>query len=347
MDNDYYKILGINHNSSADDIKKAYRKAALKYHPDKNKSSDAEKKFKEASEAYSILSDPHKKAQYDQFGQVGNFSYNQSHSSNPFDIFNSFFSDYGSNFNNSFFTGTTNQPRYNGRHLQIDITISLGEAYRGTKKEITFSRNEICTKCKGEGGDTKVCSACSGQGQVKQRLNQMMISIVTCPKCHGSGSVISKKCSKCAGRKVVVQRRNIKVDIPPGIEDKAIIKIHGEGEQTHIRSSRGDLLCCIQVRPHNYFMRNGVHLICKKNITITQACLGTTLLINTIDDKKANLKIPPGTQNDSTFCMNGLGFPQSHNSKNRGNQYIKINVEIPKNLNEKQKQLLEELEKSF
>ena len=358
---DYYEVLGVGKEASKDEIKKAYRKLAIKYHPDKNAGNkEAEEKFKEATEAYEVLSDDSKKATYDQFGFAGvdGMSGGAHDYSSVFRDFEDIFGDFSGIFD-SFFGGGGGAGRTRrgaGRHvprgadLRYNLDVSFKDAVFGTKVEITFNKNASCQTCSGTGAAAgsgkKTCSTCGGAGQV--RRNSGFFSIASpCPTCHGEGFILENPCKGCGGSGVVRKKQKIKVTIPAGIETGKRISIPGQGDAGPNGGEPGDLYVFINVRPHEYFERSGEDLYCMIPLSFTQAALGANIYVNTLDDKKVKLKIPPGTQNGKVLRLRGEGVPYLHNPKKRGDMYLKIHVEVPVRMSSKEKQLIEELSKNM
>jgi molecular chaperone DnaJ len=351
---DYYEVLGVSKDSSGDEIKKAYRKLAIKYHPDKNQGNkEAEEKFKEGTEAYEVLSDAKKKQVYDQYGFAGVEGMNggQGHDySSVYRDFEDIFGDFGGIFD-SFFgggsgrkSGRSAQPR--GSDLRYNLNINFKDAVFGTKVQISYNRHVECSPCSGtgaeSGGGKKMCPTCGGSGQVRRSSGFFSIASA-CPTCNGDGYVIENPCKSCRGTGVVQKSQKIKVTIPPGIESGKRINIPGQGNASPNGGLTGDLYVYITVTPHKYFERDGADVYCVVPISITQAALGSELMVTTLDDKKAKLKIPAGTQNDKILRLRGEGIPYLHNAGRRGDMYIKIRVNIPVKLNGKAKSLLKEL----
>ncbi|MDA3939121.1 MAG: molecular chaperone DnaJ [Spirochaetia bacterium] len=352
---DYYEVLGVSKDASADEVKKAYRKLAIKYHPDKNQGdASAEEKFKEGTEAYEILSDSKKKQVYDQYGFAGVEGMNggQGHDySSVYRDFEDIFGDFGGIFD-SFFgggggghrTGRSAKPR--GSDLRYNLNIPFTDAVFGTKVQISYNRHVECVSCDGSGaesgGGKKMCPTCGGSGQVRRSSGFFSIASA-CPTCNGDGFVIENPCKICRGAGVVSKSQKIKVTIPPGIESGKRINIPGQGNASPNGGLTGDLYVYITVTPHKHFERDGADVYCVIPVSMTQASLGSDLMVKTLDDKKARLKIPAGTQNDKILRLRGEGIPYLHNANRRGDMYLKIRVNIPTKLSSKEKSLLKEL----
>ncbi len=343
---DYYEVLGINKNASADQIKSAYRKLAVKYHPDKNKGDKAsEEKFKEASEAYHVLSNAERKQNYDNFGHAafenggggrggfGNFDFSSSFS----DIFEDFFGEG--------FGGGRRSRRSNNRgsDLRYDLSITLEEAYSGKKQDIKFSTSEKCNTCKGSGSkpgtSASSCSMCGGHGQVRSSQGFFTVQ-QTCPQCSGSGEQITNPCSECSGQGKRQASKRLSVTIPKGVDDGTRIRLSGKGEAGTKGAGSGDLYLFINVYSHDLFKRSDENLFFECPISIADAALGTSIEIPTIDGGKAKIKIPAGTQSGKQFRLKGKGMPYMRGSGN-GDLYIQVNTEVPISLNREQKELLE------
>ena len=344
---DYYDVLGIEKNASADQIKSAYRKQAVKYHPDKNKGDKAaEEKFKEASEAYHVLSDSERKQNYDNFGHAafenggggrggfGNFDFS-SHFS---DIFEDFFGE-------GFGGGGRRSRRSNNRgsDLRYDLSISLEEAYSGKKQDIKFSTSDKCDTCSGSGSkpghDAGSCSMCGGHGQVRSTQGFFTVQ-QTCPQCSGSGEMITNPCGSCGGQGKKQASKRLSVTIPKGVDDGTRIRLAGKGEAGSRGASNGDLYLFINVYSHELFKRSNENLFFECPISIADAALGTSMEIPTIDGGKAKIKIPSGTQSGKQFRLKGKGMPYMRGSGN-GDLYVQVNTEVPVSLNKEQKELLE------
>ena len=344
---DYYEVLGVNKNASPEELKSAYRKLAVKYHPDKNPNNkNAEDKFKEASEAYGVLSDKSKKENYDNFGHAafGNGGGGQSgfggFSGADFsDIFEDFFGDFGGGRRSSRSRSSNNR----GSDLRYDLSISLEEAYEGKKQNIQFSTSEKCNSCKGNGtkpgSSPSRCSYCGGNGRV--RSNQGFFTVQqTCPQCTGSGEEITDPCSDCNGQGNTQTSKKIAVTIPKGVDDGTRIRLAGKGEAGTRGGASGDLYLFINVKSHELFKRSDVNLFFEFPISITDAALGATIEIPTIDGKKAKIKIPDGTQDGKQFRLKGKGMPYMRRG-DYGDLYVEIKTEVPIYLNKEQRNLLE------
>ncbi len=349
---DYYEVLGVSRDATEDEIKKAYKKLARKYHPDMNPGDkEAEEKFKEVNEANEVLSDPDKKARYDQFGFAGvDPSYGAGAGGaggygSPFDfgdlgdIFGSFF---GGGFGST--AARRNGPQ-RGESIRASVAISFTEAAFGCEKEVTVERSEQCATCKGNGcapGTTpEVCPDCHGSGAVTRAQRTpfgVMQSQTVCPKCGGTGKIIHQPCPDCGGRGAVRKRKTIKVSIPAGIDDGQTISLRGQGHAGRNGGPSGDLLITVMVRPHEIFRREGTAVFCEAPITFTQAALGAELEIPTIDGK-VKYAIPEGTQTGTTFRLKGRGIPDL-NGRGRGDQYVTVTIETPKDLTREQKEAL-------
>jgi len=352
---DYYEVLGLQKGASKDDIKKAYRKLAIQHHPDKNQGNkESEEKFKEASEAYEILSDDQKRAAYDQFGFAGveGMGGGQHDYSSAFRDFEDIFGDFSGIFD-SFFGGGGGGRRGSrgsggarqGSNLRYDIEIPFQDAVFGSKVEIAYSRNETCSSCHGSGASggsgRKVCPSCAGSGQV--RRSQGFFSIASpCPTCNGEGFVIDHPCKECAGAGTLKKRQKIMVTIPPGMEDGKRVVIPNQGDAGPNGGPNGDLYVFIRVKPHEHFERDGLDLYCAVPISITQAALGSELFVATLDGKKIKVRIPAGIQNGKMLRVKEEGIPSG---VRRGDLYIKLMIQVPVKLSKRGRELMEELAK--
>jgi len=342
-------------DASKDEIKKAYRRLAIKYHPDRNPGDrDAEEKFKEATEAYEVLADEKKRGTYDQFGFAGleGLGGGGAHDfSSVFRDFEDIFGDFSGIFD-SFFggggrrRGGTRSSARRGADLRYDLEISFIDAVFGTKVDVAYARNEICEHCKGTGADhgsgKKICPACGGSGQVRRSSGFFSIA-TTCSTCGGEGEIIENPCSECGGAGVLQRKRKLKVTIPPGVENGRRIALAGQGDGGVGGGAPGNLYVYIHIKPHEYFERDGNDVYCMVPISITQAALGSGIQVKTLDDKRVKVKIPAGTQTGKVLRLRNEGIPSMHNPNRRGDMYIKIRVVIPTRLSSKEKQLLMEL----
>jgi molecular chaperone DnaJ len=352
---DYYEILGVIKSSSPEEIKKAYRKSALKYHPDKNKGDKAaEAKFKEASEAYHILSDKERKTNYDQFGHAafesggggrgfgrsgfGNFDFSSSFS----DIFEDLFDDFGGSGR-----GRGSSTSFKGEDLRYDLSITLENAYHGKKQEVNFTSSDKCKRCNSYGAEPGSkpisCSACGGHGKVRSSQGFFTIQ-QTCPQCHGAGEQISKPCKDCRGIGKVQAKRKITTNIPKGVDDGTRIRLSGKGEAGIKGGGNGDLYIFVSVENHSIFKRSEENLFFEFPISLADAALGATIEVPTIDGGKAKVKIPAGTQNGKQFRLKEKGMPMMRN-KSYGDLYIQAITEVPISLTKEQKNLLEKFKK--
>ena len=359
---DYYEVLGVSRSASEDEIKKAYRKLAKKYHPDLNPgNAEAEQKFKEVNEAYEVLSDSNKKARYDQFGFAGvdpNYGAGAG-GGGGFGGFTDFdFGDLGDIFGSFFgggFGGNGRSSRsgpQRGESIRVGVTVSFEEAAFGCEKEVTVDRVDQCPTCKGSGcepGTTpEVCTQCGGSGQVQQRRQTPMgvfATTTTCPKCGGRGKIIHSPCKDCNGTGQQRKRKTIQVNIPAGIDNGQTISLRGQGNAGRNGGPAGDLLITVTVRPHQLFRREGNDVLCEAPITFTQAVLGGEMEIPTIDGK-VKYDIPEGTQTGTTFRLRGKGIPNL-NGRGRGDQYVTVYIETPRNLNREQKEALKKFSQSL
>ncbi len=353
---DYYEVLGVIKSASADEIKKAYRKLALKYHPDRNKNDKtAEAKFKEASEAYHVLSDKERRTNYDQFGHAAFEGSGGRGGFQNFDFSGAFSDIFGSDIFDDFFEGfggTRGKRRrrssdFRGTDLRYDLSITLEEAYNGKKQEISFSSSEKCERCDGHGAEPGSkpisCSTCGGHGQVRSSQGFFTIQ-QTCPDCSGSGEQISSPCGECKGIGKKQARKKISTSIPKGVDDGTRIRLSGKGEAGIRGGVNGDLYIFVSVESHNIFKRSEENLFFEIPISLADSALGATVEVPTIDGGKAKVKIPAGTQNGKQFRLKGKGMPMMRN-KNYGDLYIRTITEVPISLTKEQKNLLEQFKK--
>ncbi|MBQ5867235.1 MAG: molecular chaperone DnaJ [Oscillospiraceae bacterium] len=361
---DYYEVLGVEKGASAEEIKKSYRKKAMKYHPDRNPGDkEAEEKFKELGEAYEVLSDDDKRSRYDQFGFAGvdpNYGAGQGGYGGGFGGFGGGFGgfgDFGDIFGDLFGGGSTRRanaqtvPR-RGDNVGAQLELTFEEAAFGVDKEVTFPRIENCAACNGTGsadGVIETCGNCRGTGQVRTTQSFMgmtMQSTSECPHCSGRGKIIKTPCTTCRGKGKVRRNHKVKVKIPAGIDMGQSIRAGGEGNVGYNGGPNGDLLVEISIRNHPIFTRRGMEVYCEVPISFTQAALGAKLQIPTLDGKE-EFEIPEGTQTGKTFTMFGKGIPNVHNPKRRGNHHFTVVVETPTKLTREQKELLQKLDETL
>ncbi|MAT07904.1 MAG: molecular chaperone DnaJ [Dehalococcoidia bacterium] len=342
---DYYEVLGVPRGASEEEIKKAFRKLALKYHPDRNKEKDAEDKFKEINEAYQVLSDSSLRSKYDQFGHQGV----SSQAGAGFDGFENFagFGDIFDTFFGGFGGQESGRRTTRGASLQTSVTVDFQDIVTGIERKIEVARAESCSKCKGSksepGSDLKSCSSCNGQGRVRRASQGMFgqfVQVVTCEGCAGEGRVISNPCKQCRGRGLERQKRKLAVTIPPGIEDGTQLKLTGEGEASMNGGRPGDLFLLVNVKNHPLFVRDGNDIKHDQTIDIVQASLGSKILVSTLEGE-AELDIPAGIQSGQIIRLRDKGIPFLRNPKKRGSQLVEIIVETPRKLSKKQREILE------
>lgn len=343
---DYYDILGVPRNADPDTLKNAYRRLAKKLHPDVNNDESSEDQFKDLNEAYGVLSDPEKRNAYDRYGHEGlrGMGINDFSSGFPFDdIFDQFF---GGNRRNS-----GRQPR-RGSDLRYDLTISFDQAVHGANHEIEITRPEICSRCSGDraepGTSSIQCVQCAGSGEtqeVHQTFLGSMVNVTICPNCQGSGEKINSPCKKCNGIGQHNATRNLSVSIPAGVDNETQIRLSGEGGPGQLGQPNGDLYVAFTVEQHKFFQRRNSDIILELEINISEAALGTTVMVPTIDDEE-ELRIPSGTQPGDILRLRGLGVPNVRNGK-RGDQIVVTTVSIPKHTTSEQEQLFSELGNTF
>ena len=352
---DYYEVLGVGKDASADDIKRAYRRMAMKYHPDKNPGNkEAEAKFKECAEAYEVLSDPEKRKQYDQYGHeglrgMGMHDYSHMNAQDISSIFDEIFGGLGG-FGEIFGSGgrrtAGRRGAVRGYDLETSVNLTLEEVARGAEKTIEFTRQDNCPDCNGSGSEKDArpgkCPVCSGSGQVA-RGGGFFQMISTCQHCGGTGEVITNPCKKCRGSGRIAKKREVSIKIPPGVHEGQGIRVANEGEPGRSGGPRGDLYCYIVIKPHEFLQRDGNNLVAVVPISFTQATLGATIDVPSLDGTK-QLKIPPGTQYGSIFRIRGEGLPDIRTRK-QGDQLVQVIVETPTKLTSKQEELLREFAK--
>jgi molecular chaperone DnaJ len=349
---DYYEILGVPRTCTNEDLKQAFRKQARQYHPDVNKSSDSEERFKEVNEAYAVLSDPEKRAAYDRFGHAGVKGAGMPDFNVDFgnfaDIFEEFFGMGG--FGRS--SRRSRRVPRRGADLQYKVELTFEESVFGTEKEIEITRDEVCESCNGSGAEPGTspirCNACGGTGEVRavrQTLLGSMVQVTTCPTCNGQGETISTPCRTCGGRGVERKTRRKVVTIPAGVDNGNQIRIAGEGQPGIDGGPHGNLYLVVQVRQHQYFRRRGNDILLDLDVNVAQAALGAEVQVPTVEGFET-LKIPAGTQPGKVLRIRNMGVPSLRGSS-RGDQLVVVNVEIPRHLNAEQRQLFEELAKSL
>ena len=357
---DYYEILGVGKGSSTDEIKKAYRKVAMQFHPDRNPGDKAaEEKFKEAAEAYEVLSDPDKKAQYDRFGHAGmgnSGSRGFGGSMNTEDIFSQFGDIFGEDVFGSFFGGGGRSSRggagrsrgVKGSSLRIKVKLNYEEIANGTTRNVKVKKHVVCGTCNGSGAKDKssvqTCGTCGGNGQVKRVTNTFlgqMQTVTTCPACNGEGTTITAKCGSCKGEGRVYGEEMVTLNIPAGVQEGMNLSLSGKGNAGERGGAPGDLLVLIEEEPHKDLHRDGLNVAYDLYISIPDAVFGTQLEVPTIDGK-VKIKVPPGTQSGKIFRLKGKGFPEV-NGYAKGDQLIHVNVWTPQNISTEEKNMLEKM----
>ena len=346
---DYYEVLGVPRNSNEEEIKKAYRKLAMKYHPDRNSGDvGAEEKFKEASEAYEVLRDDEKRQIYDRYGHEGL----AGTGFRGFTGFDDIFSSFGDIFEDFLGFGSRSGRRTRGKKgnsLRYDLELTLEDAFYGKEEEISFKKWTSCEACQGlgmaPGTQPKTCGTCQGRGQVIRAQGFFQIS-TTCPACHGEGRIITDPCLECHGRGRTKIDKRINLRIPPGVDTGSQLRLQGEGEPGENGGPAGDLFVVIHVKEHEFFKREGDHLVCEVPISFVQAALGNTMKVPVLgEEKMKDLQIPSGTQPGDVLTLTGQGMPNLQRNR-RGDLFIKVNIKIPKKLSQRQRELLEEFAKA-
>ena len=350
---DLYEVLGVSKDATDDEIQKAFRKKARQFHPDVNKEPDAEEKFKEINEAYDVLSDPSKRAQYDRFGSIPGAAGGSPYGNGGFDM-DDMFGGFGmGDIFSSFFGGSAGgrtTASKNGRDMGVGLRLTLEEVATGIKREIVYDRLAPCPDCAGTGlgenGREVTCTNCNGTGRVTS-VQQTFLGAIqtasTCPKCNGIGKTVENPCPECEGQGRVPDRQRVSVDIPAGIRDGQQLRISGYGEAGMNGAAAGDLIVTCRIQEHEFFERDGDNLHARANISFIQAILGAEIEINGIKpDEKVKVRIPEGCQNDQVVRVRGFGMPRLR-SENRGDLYVHVGVVIPKKVTKHQRELLEEL----
>jgi len=361
---DYYEILGVNKSASADEIKKAYRKVAMQFHPDRNPGDKtAEEKFKEAAEAYEILSDTDKKAQYDRYGHAGvsgngRGGFGGSGGMNMDDIFSQFGDVFGDDLFGSFFGGTQRGGRgqqrsrgVRGSNLRVKLKLTYEEIAKGVTKNIKVKKYVVCNTCSGSGakdkGSVQSCSTCGGSGQVRRVQNTFlgqMQTVTTCPACNGEGTTVTAKCGSCKGEGRVYNEETVSIDIPAGVQEGMQLNINGRGNAGERGGTAGDLIILIEEEQHKELHREGLNVAHELHLSFTDAVFGTQVEVPTIDGR-AKIKIPAGTQSGKIFRLKGKGFP-AVNSYEKGDQLIQVSVWTPQNISSEEKAMLDKLSHS-
>jgi molecular chaperone DnaJ len=343
---DYYEVLGVSRDVSPEELKRAYRRAALKYHPDRNPDdAEAEAKFKDAAEAYEVLSDPEKRQRYDRFGHAGVagaglHDFGHMGVDDIFSIFEDIFAGtpFGRRAGRGFRGGR-------GADLQTTVELTLAEVATGVERTLEFKRRDFCDACGGTGAaprsKRRTCETCGGYGKVEQSTGFGILLgrvVTSCPTCHGRGSLVVTPCRECGGEGRAVKERVLTVPIPPGVHDGQAVRLRGEGEPGEDGAARGDLHCVVRIARHPFLERQENDLICRVPISFTQAALGAKIEVPTLTSK-ADLKIPRGTQHGQVFKLSGLGLPDVRTGR-KGDELVQVLIEIPKKLNDEQEELL-------
>jgi molecular chaperone DnaJ len=344
MAKDYYGVLGVSQDASQEEVKRAYRKLARKYHPDVSKEADAEEHFKELNEAYEVLSDPDKRSMYDRFGTVtpGGFG-DFGGFRDPFDIFAEVF---GMGGFGDFGRGRAGPRR--GNDVRVGVSLTFEEAARGLEKEVEVNRRDVCPACEGTGAEpgtqAERCPECNGSGQVRRVQHTLLgsfVNIATCPQCNGQGTVVHTPCAECNGTGRVKVRRRIRVRIPAGVDDGISIRLAGEGEPGELGGPPGNLYISVHVKPHAYFKRQDNNVIVELQVNVAQAALGSVVKVPTLEGER-QITIPPGTQSGSIFRLRGLGIPRLRGN-GRGDQLVVVQVVVPSQINAEQRELFQQL----
>ncbi|HEX6543674.1 MAG TPA: molecular chaperone DnaJ [Ktedonobacterales bacterium] len=345
---DYYEVLGVTRNASEDEIKKAFRGLARKYHPDVNKEKGAEERFKEINEAYEVLGDAQKRQAYDRFGHAGVSGAGAGAGGNPFEGFG--FGSFNDLFEQLFANATAGARRgapQRGADLKYELTITFEEAVHGCQKEIDIPRWETCANCRGSGAqpgtNTTRCPSCQGTGEIRrvqQSIFGQFVNVMVCDRCRGEGRIITTPCERCHGQGRVRNVRRVPVNIPAGVDDGITVRVTGEGEAPPRGGTPGNLLITLNVKPHEYFKRQASDILYELPVSFADAAMGAEVEVPTLDGKES-LKIPAGTQSGRTFRLKGKGVPLVHSSS-RGDELVTVRVVIPQALTPRQKELLKE-----
>ncbi len=347
---DYYEVLGVPRNASTEEIKRAFRRLAMKYHPDRNKGEGAEARFKEIGEAYEVLSDPEKRAAYDRYGHVGLQGFDVGR---PFEGFD--FGGFGDIFD-AFFGGTMRRRReaQRGADRRVGLEIDLEEAAFGCEKEVEVQRTELCPRCGGKGAEPGSqlarCPACNGSGEIRRVQRSFFgqfVNVATCSQCEGEGRIITEACKECRGSGRQKRNRRLLIKIPAGISDGSQMRLSGEGDAGLNGGAPGHLYVLIHVRPHPLFRREADDLVYDLELSFPQAALGCQVAIPALEDgRQISLTIPPGTQGDKVFVIKGKGVPHLHGD-GRGDLQVRVKLAVPTHLTAEQRRLLEELARTF
>jgi len=346
---DYYEVLNVPHSAGGNEVKRAYRRAALKYHPDnyKGEKAEAEAKFKELAEAYEVLSDPEKRQLYDRYGHAGlrSAGVHDFSSMGAGDIFSLFEDIFGEALGG--LGGFGGGRRRRGYDLETEVELTLQEVAAGVERTLEFDRRDFCQACSGSGAkpgtSPQRCGTCGGYGQVETSGGGFFRMVRTCPTCRGKGQVVAEPCSDCRGTGRVRRKRVLTVHVPPGVEEGQVVRIRGEGEPGEGPGTRGDLRCYIRVRPDPLLIRQGTDLICRVPVTFAQAALGATVEVPTLAGKDKAV-VPPGSQHGDVVTLKGRGLPHPRTGR-KGSQLVQILIEVPRKLSKKQAELLRELAK--
>lgn len=348
---DYYEVLGVGRNAAPEDVKRAYRKLALKYHPDnyKGDKAEAEKKFKEFAEAYEVLSDPVKRQRYDRYGHeglrgAGLHDFSGMGFGDIFSMFEDIFAGVG-------FSGGRGRSAERGYDLETEVELTLEQVAAGVDRTLEFERQDLCDTCGGSGSkpgtSPQRCATCGGYGQVQQQIQGFFgvsVRVAACPKCKGKGSIVTDPCPSCRGSGRRRKKRVLSVHIPPGVHDGQVVRIRGEGEPGPSGTTRGDMHCYVRVREHPLLTRQGDDLVCRMPICFSLAALGGAIRVPTISGAE-EIDVPPGTQNGAVLTMKDRGLPSQRTGR-MGRQYVQVIIEVPRKLTRRQRELLEEFAKT-